>query len=379
MRIERIELREVGLPLVHPFETSFGRETERRVIIVTAFGEGLVGYGESAAGLGPWYSYETVETCWHVQRDFLVPLMVGQDIETPTEVTERFAPVRGHNIAKTGLEEAVWDLFAKKAGEPLARFLGGERERIESGVSVGIQPTVDALLDRIGRFLDQGYCRIKIKIKPGWDIDVVKAVRQTFPDARLMLDANSAYSLDDASSLAALDAFDLMMIEQPLGYYDLLDHARLQAMIETALCLDESIITPEHARWAIELESCRIINIKPARVGGLHQAKRIHDLCQEHGLAVWCGGLLETGIGRAHNVALSTLPNFRLPGDISESARYYEEDLVDPPFTLNPDGTISVPTGPGIGVAVDKDRLDACTIRSQTFEVKRDGRVESLR
>ena len=368
MRIERVELREVRMPLVHPFETSFGRETEQRTIVVRLDCEGLVGYGESAAGIGPWYSYETVETCWHVQSDFLVPRLLGREILGPADVVGLFAPVRGHNIAKTGLEEAVWDLFAKRAGEPLSRHLGGTGDRIESGVSVGIQATVSELLDRIGAFVDQGYARVKIKIKPGWDVDVVEAVRDRFPDLRLMLDANSAYSLDDVELFRRLDRFDLMMVEQPLGHDDIVDHAKLQAKIRTPVCLDESIVTPEHARWAIELRSCRIVNIKPGRVGGLSAAIRIHDLCQEHGLPVWCGGLLETGIGRAHNVALSTLPDFRLPGDVSASARYYERDLVDPPFELNPDGTISVPDGPGIGVAVDEDRLDDSTVRSRTVE-----------
>jgi len=367
MRIERVELREVRMPLVHPFETSFGRETEQRTIVVRLDCEGLVGYGESAAGIGPWYSYETVETCWHVQTDFLVPRLLDREISEPADVVGLFAPVRGHNIAKTGLEEGVWDLFAKRAGEPLARFLGGEKDRIESGVSVGIQATVAELLDRIGAFVDQGYARVKIKIKPGWDVDVVEAVRDRFPDLRLMLDANSAYSLDDVALFQRLDGFDLMMVEQPLGHDDIVDHAKLQAEIRTPVCLDESIVTPAHARWAIELGSCRIVNIKPGRVGGLNAAIRIHDLCQEHGLPVWCGGLLETGIGRAHNVALSTLPNFRLPGDVSASARYYERDLVDPPFELNPDGTISVPDGPGIGATVDENRLDDCTVRSRIF------------
>jgi len=369
MRIERVELREVRLPLVHPFETSFGRETEQRVIVVKVQGAGVTGYGESAAGIGPWYSYETVETCWHVQRDFLIPRLLGREIQDPDELCELSAPVRGHNMAKTGVEEAVWDLCAKATDAPLSRLLGGTRDRIESGVSVGIQPSVGALIDRIAGFLDQGYLRIKIKIRPGWDVDVVDAVRQAFPDARLMLDANSAYSLEDAPLFKELDAYALMMIEQPLGYYDLLDHARLQAQIETPLCLDESIITPEHARAAIELRSCRIINIKPARVGGLRAAKEIHDLCRSGGLPVWCGGLLETGIGRAHNVAIASLPGFTLPGDISASARYYEEDIVDPPFSLNTDGTVSVPDGPGIGVTVNEDRLEACTVRRQVFRL----------
>jgi len=367
MRIDRIELREVRLPLVHPFETSFGRETEQRAVIVRIDSGDLAGWGESAAGIGPWYSYETVETCWHVQRDFLVPLLLGQEVESPRSIHERFAPVRGHNMAKTGLEQAVWDLFGKAAGVPLARLIGGEKDRIESGVSVGIQASLDGLVDRIGGFVDRGYRRIKIKIKPGWDTDAAAAVRERFPDLPLMLDANSAYTLDDVGLLRRLDRFDLMMIEQPLGHDDIVDHAKLQAQIETAVCLDESIVTPEHAGWAIELGSCRIINIKPARVGGLGAAIAIHDLCQAHGLPVWCGGLLETGIGRAHNVAVSSLPNFRLPGDVSESARYYERDLIDPPFELNPDGTITVPTGPGIGVAVDEEWLGACTFRSEVF------------
>ena len=367
MRVDRVELREVRLPLVHPFETSFGRETEQRVIIVRIDADGLVGYGESAAGIGPWYSYETVETCWHVQRDFLVPLVLARKVESPHEIPAWFASIRGHNMAKTGLETAIWDLFAKSAEVPLARLLGGEKERIESGVSVGIQGAMDELLDRIGAFVDRGYRRIKIKIKPGWDVEATAAVRDRFPDVPLMLDANSAYTLDDVTLFQHLDRFDLMMIEQPLGYDDIVDHAKLQERIETAVCLDESIVTPEHARWAIELGSCRIINIKPGRVGGLGAAVTIHDLCQRHGLPVWCGGLLETGIGRAHNVAVSSLSNFRLPGDVSESARYYERDLIDPPFELNPDGTISVPTGAGLGVAVDEEWMDACTFRSETF------------
>ncbi len=368
MKIERIELRHVRLPLVHPFETSFGREVEQQVVVVRVDADGCTGYGESAAGIGPWYSYETVETCWHVQSEYLVRLLLGQEIAAPTDLPGLFAPVRGHNMAKTGLEEAVWDAFARAADRPLARVLGGSSDRIASGVSIGIQETIDGLLDRIGGFVDEGYRRVKIKIKPGWDVRVVEAVRERFPELPLMADANSAYSLDDAELLQRLDAFDLMMVEQPLGHDDLLDHAKLQAQIETPICLDESIVTPDHAAAAIELGSCRIINIKAGRVGGLGAAIAIHDLCQEHGLPVWCGGLLETGIGRAHNVALASLPNFRLPGDISASARYYERDLVDPPFELNPDGTMTVPGGPGIGVTVDEDRLAELTIRSKVFE-----------
>ncbi len=368
MRIEQIELRHIQLPLVHPFETSFGQETVRDIIIVKVWAEGLVGYGESASSAEPFYNYETTETCWHIQRDFLVPWVLEQDISAPSELVELFAPVRGHNIAKTGLEQAWWDLWAKAEGQAISRMLGGTKEKIESGVSIGIQANVENLLERIGFFLKQGYRRIKIKIKPGWDIGVVERVRQVFPEVPLMVDANSAYTLGDVDLFKALDNYDLMMIEQPLGYDDIFDHAKLQSQIETPICLDESITTPEHARWAIELGSCRIINIKPGRVGGLYQARRIHDICQQHDVPVWCGGLLESGIGRAHNVAICALPNFRLPADLSASSRYYTRDIVLPPWELNADGTITVPTKPGIGVDVDEDLLEKVTVRKQTFQ-----------
>ncbi len=367
MRIERIQLRHVKLPLVHPFETSFAREIAREVVIVKIWAQGLVGYGESASMAEPFYNYETTETCWHIQRDFLVPWLLGQDVSDAADLVRLFAPVRGHNLAKTGLEEAWWDLSAKAEGQPLSRLLGGTKHKIESGVSIGIQETVEHLLERIGSFLEQGYRRVKIKIKPSWDIEVVERVRQAFAQIPLMLDANSAYTLEDADLFKALDAYDLMMIEQPLGYDDLLDHAKLQSQIQTPICLDESVTTPEHARWAIELGSCRIINIKPGRIGGLHQARLIHDICQQNNIPVWCGGLLESGIGRAHNVAISSLPDFRLPGDISASNRYYAQDIVLPAWSLNADGTITVPREPGIGVEVDEDLLEALTVKKQTF------------
>jgi len=367
LRIEQVQLRHIKLPLVHPFETSFARETVRDIIIVKAWAEGLVGYGESASMAEPFYNYETTETCWHIQRDFLVPSVLDREVSDDKELMELFAPVRGHNMAKTGLEEAWWDLLAKGEGQPLSHLLGGGKAKIESGVSIGIQDSVEHLLERIGFFLEQGYRRIKIKIKPGWDIGVVERVRQVFPDVPLMLDANSAYTLADVELFKALDDYNLMMIEQPLGYDDIFDHAKLQSQIKTALCLDESITTPEHARWAIELGSCRIINIKPARVGGLYEARRIHDICQQHDMPVWCGGLLESGIGRAHNVALCSLPNFRLPADVSASSRYYARDIVLPPWELNADGTITVPTKPGIGVEVDEELLETFTVKNQTF------------
>ena len=383
MLIERVELRHIRMPLVHPFETSFGRQEERDVIIVKLFSQGLVGYGETASMAGPWYSYETIETCWHVQRDFLIPMMLGRDLKSPAQLMDLFAPVRGHNMAKTGLEEAFWDLAARQDGMSLAQALrqaavvslsnhqdaalGGTRNEIECGVSIGIQATPSHLLKRIEAFLAEGYRRVKIKIKPGWDLSVVREVRRVFPDIRLMVDANSAYTLDDAALFVALDEHHLLMIEQPLGYDDIVDHARLQGQIQTSLCLDESIHTPDHARQALDLESCRIINIKPGRVGGLHQAKRIHDLCQERAAPVWCGGMLETGIGRAHNVALASLPNFQLPGDISASKRYYQQDLVWPPFEITSEGMMAVPRGPGIGVEVDEEKLEEVTVRKLEF------------
>lgn len=368
MRVERIELRYIKIPLRHHFETSFGRAWERDTILVTVWADGVEGWGESPVEDGPWYSPETVETAWHVQRDFLVPLLLGQQVETAAEVFERMARIRGHAMAKTGLEEALWDVEARQKGVSVAQLLGGVRPRIESGVSVGIQDTLDELLARVEDFLAQGYRRIKVKIKPGWDVEVVRALRQRWPAVPLMVDANSAYTLGDAGRLAALDEFDLMMIEQPLAYDDIYEHSLLQRQLKTPICLDESIHTPAHARAALELGSCRIINIKPGRVGGLAQARRIHDLCRERGVPVWCGGLLEVGVGRAHNVAVASLPGYTLPGDVSASDRYFERDVVEPPFRLNADGTIDVPVGPGIGVAVDRAWIDRLTIRREAFE-----------
>ena len=367
MHIERIELRYIQLPLRHHFETSFGRSFRRDTIVVRVWAGGVEGWGESPVAHGPWYSPETVETAWHVQRDFLIPMLLGQEIETAAQVFDRLALVRGHRMAKTGLEEALWDVEARQKGISIAQLLGGTREHIESGVSIGIQDTVKELLERVAGFVEQGYRRIKIKIKPKWDIKIVRAVREVFPDLPLMVDANSAYTLADTYYLAVLDEFDLMMIEQPLAYDDIYEHSLLQRQLRTPLCLDESIHTPAHARAALELGSCRIINIKPARVGGLAQARRIHDLCLERGVPVWCGGLLETGVGRAHNVAIASLPGYTLPGDVSASDRYFERDVITPPFALNPDGTITVPTGPGIGVEVDVDFLERVTVRCELF------------
>ena len=368
MRIEQIELYYVRLPLVHPFETSFGREEEAQRILVAVRGEGLTGWGETATSAGPWYEYETVETCWHVLRDFLGPRVLGQRVESAEAAASLMAPVRGHNMAKMGLEAAVWDLLGKAQGRSIADLLGGTRQRVRGGVSIGIQGSAAALLDRIGAFWAQGYSRIKIKIRPGWDVDIVRQVRGRFPDAPLMVDANSAYTLADTDLLAALDEYELLMIEQPLAYDDLVDHAVLQQQLATPICLDESVASLAAARAALALGSGRIINIKPGRVGGLAAATSIHDLCQEQDIPVWCGGMMETGIGRAHNVALASLPGFTMPGDISGSARYFHQDLVEPPFEINDDGTMSVPTGPGIGVEVVQERVDSAAVRKEILK-----------
>ena len=365
MRIDKIELRHLELPLVHPFETSFGREEVRQTILVAVYSEGLTGWGESATSAGPWYEYETVETCWHVLREFLGPQVVGQQVASPEDAARLMAPVRGHNIAKMGLEAAIWDLLGQAQGFSISQLLGGVRERVAVGVSIGVQDSLPALLERITVFQAQGYSRVKIKIKPGWDLDVVRQVRERFAGLPLMVDANSAYTLADAEKLVALDQFDLMMIEQPLAYDDLVDHAELQQRLRTPICLDESVPSLAATRAALALGSGRIVNIKPGRVGGLTVAKAIHDLCREQGLPVWCGGMLETGIGRAHNVALASLPGFTLPGDISASQRYFHEDIVEPAFVINPDGTMDVPAGPGIGVQVLHDRIKAATVRRE--------------
>lgn len=367
MHIEQIEVRYIQLPLRHHFETSFGRAFQRDTILVTVWADGVEGWGESPVEDGPWYSPETVETAWHIQRDFLIPMLLEKRLETAAEAFDRMAFVRGHPMAKTGLEEALWDVEARQKGVSVARLLGGTRTRIESGVSVGIQDTLEELLALVEGYLAQGYRRIKVKIKPGWDETVVQALRQRWPDTLLMVDANAAYTLEDADRLARLDDYDLLMIEQPLAYDDIYEHSLLQRRLRTPLCLDESIHTPAQARAALDLGACQIINIKPGRVGGLAQARRIHDLCYERSAPVWCGGLLEVGIGRAHNVAIASLPGYTLPGDVSASDRYFERDVIEPPIRLNPDGTIDVPQGPGIGVEVDRSFLDRVTVRREVF------------
>ncbi len=367
MKIEWVELRQIAMELVEPFETSGWREIIRPCIIVALHSEGLTGYGECVAGAGPWYSYETVETAWHIFKDFLVPAVLGKDFSSAEELQEQFRSIRGHPMAKAGLEAAFWDVLAQAKNISLAKLLGGTKDRIESGISIGIQKDIPTLLEVIERRLAQGYKRIKLKVKPGWDLEVLRAVRQRFPDIELMADANAAYNLADREHLKEFDEFGLVMLEQPLDYDDLIDHALLQRELKTPICLDESIKTPDDARKALDIGACRIINIKPGRVGGLLNAKKIHDLCRERGVPVWCGGMLETGIGRAANVAIASLLGFTLPNDISASARYWKEDIIDPPFVLEPDGTIKVPTGPGLGVRIIRERLERVTQRRQEF------------
>ncbi len=353
MRIESVELKQVQLELTAPFTTSFGTTLRRPCIITAVHAEGETGLGECVAFDGPWYSYETTTTAWHVMSDFLIPRLLEANIAEPEDVWSLFAPIRGHNMAKAALEMACWDLIARCRGVSLASLLGGTRERVPVGVSVGIQPSPDALVETVGHFLDDGYGRIKLKIAPGADVEFVTAVREAYPSALVQVDANSAYTLADTNTLQQMDHLDLLLIEQPLSPDDIVDHAWLQRELNTPICLDESIHSPDDARHALDLGSCRIINIKPGRVGGHNQSREIHNLCLSRGAPVWCGGMLETNVGRAHNVALASLPGFSLPGDISASSRYYAQDIAGPGFSLNDDSTLSVPTGPGIGVELE--------------------------
>jgi O-succinylbenzoate synthase len=365
MRIRKVTLRELGMRLIAPFETSNGVSYDRRILLVEADVDGVVGWAECVAGEAPHYGPETVETAWHVLRDHLWPLMKEKEFAAAAEASTMLESVRGHNMAKAALEAALWDAEAKQKGIALWKLLGGTREEIACGVSIGIKQSVDELVGAVRKELDAGYQRIKIKIKPGKDYEQVKRLRQDFPRIKLMVDANSAYRLEDWPLLKQLDAFYLMMIEQPLGWEDIYSHAELQKKLTTPICLDESVHTFEQARGAIALGACKIINIKLGRVGGFTGARKIHDLCQENGIPVWCGGMLESGIGRAHNIALSTLPNFTLPGDVSASRRYWVEDIVEPEVVVSAQGTIRVPRGPGIGFEPRIDRIAKLTTRTE--------------
>jgi o-succinylbenzoate synthase len=367
MRIDRIELREIKLPLVHFFETSFGRTTTRRIVLLRAQGAGVTGWGEVTCGESPLYNYETPETAWHILRDFLIPGILGRELEGPGEIASRFKPIRGHNMAKAALENALWDIEAQQKGMPLSRLIGGTLDEIPCGVSIGIQSSIEELLEKIQIELDAGYQRIKLKIKPGWDANVLERVRERFPSIVLSVDANSAYSLADLEHLKSFDRFNLLMIEQPLGWNDIIDHAVLQRELKTAICLDESIHNADDARKAIEAGACKIVNIKLGRVGGFTGAQQVHDVCLKRRIPVWCGGMLESGIGRAHNIAMSTLAGFTLPGDVSASRRYWHQDIVDPEITVSPRGTIRVPAMPGLGYTPSLERIEQAAIRKESF------------
>jgi len=365
-RLDRIVLRQIRMPLVHFFETSFSRTYERAIVLVEVISDGLSGWGEVTAGENPFYNEEWTASIWPLLRDYVAPRVLNHDFASAAQVYDRTAHIRGHFMARGGLEAAVWDLEARRANVPLSQHVGGgARTQISCGVSIGIQDSVPQLLDKIQTELDAGYQRIKIKIKPGWDIDVVRQVRAKFLNILLMADANSAYTLADTEHLKRLDEFNLMMIEQPLAHDDILDHAILQAQIQTPICLDECIRTPHHAEQAIALNACRILNIKLGRVGGFHAAKQVHDFAHAHGIPVWCGGMLESGIGRAHNIALSTLPGFTLPGDVSASKRYWKRDIIQHPVEISAQGAITVPTAPGFGYDLDLDYLKSITQREE--------------
>ncbi len=361
MKLDHVALRHVSLPLLHPFETSFGCTTRKEFLLVSVTADGVTGHAECVADADPFYLPETNATVLHILEDFLVPLAFTLDIEHPRALLPALGRVRGQEMAKAVLEMAVWELWARREGAPLYRVLGGRGGTIASGVSVGLQPSIQALVDKVAEEVAAGYRRIKIKIKPGKDRDLVAAIRDRFPTVPLMVDANSAYTLGDVALFQGLDAFGLMMVEQPLAWDDIVDHAALQRAIATPVCLDESIHSAGDARHALELGACRIVNIKAGRVGGFAGSIAVHDVCRARGAAVWCGGMLESGIGRLANVHLQTLPGFTLPGDTSASARYFAEDLVDPPVVVSSDGTIAVPEGPGIGHEIVWPRVDRAT------------------
>ncbi|SFS21661.1 O-succinylbenzoate synthase [Granulicella pectinivorans] len=370
LKIDRIHLREINMPLAHPFETSFGLTTARRIMLVEIEAEGLTAWGECVAGEHPYFSDEMIDTAWLIAETELAPRLVGVEIEGGGSVPKLLEQVRGHRMAKAAFENAVWDLEAQMEDVPLGKLLGGTREIIPCGVSIGIQPTPEKLMEKIETELEAGYQRIKLKCKPGWDVSIFDMVRKRWPDILLSCDANSVYRLKDIDAIAAWDQFKLLMIEQPLWYDDFYFHSMLQKRIETAICLDESIRNRRDALAAIDMESCRIINIKVGRVGGFTEAIAVHNAAQERGIPVWCGGMLETGIGRAANVALSSLPNFSLPGDVSASKRYWAEDIIEPEVTVSKQGEIVVPTTAGSGFTVRTDRIEKLTVRRATISAR---------
>jgi len=368
MKIESIVLREIQMKLNAPFETSFGTTSERRILLVEVIADGVSGWGEVTAGETPAYNPETTDTAWHVISDFLAPQLIGSSVAQASDLPELMSKIRGHEMAKSAIENALWDIEAQMKGVPLWKLLGGTTEEIACGVSLGIRENPESLVRRVEEELTSGYQRIKLKIKPGKDLNYVASVRNKFPDILLSVDANSAYDLKDTAHLRELDQYNLLMMEQPLQWDDIHAHSILQAQIKTAICLDECIHNSRHALTAIQLKACRIINIKLGRVGGHTSARRIHNLCQSHSVPVWCGGMLESGIGRAHNIAMSSLANFSLPGDVSASKRYWAEDIIEPEVEVTPQGTIRVPTAPGIGYMPRVDRIESLTRRRVVLE-----------
>jgi len=366
MKIEAITLREIQMPLVHFFETSFGRTYSRQILLLTAHCGGVDGWSECVAGENPHFSSEWIDSAWTTIKAHLAPLLLGQSLGQGSETADLMKKVRGHRMAKAALENAIWDAEAQQKQQPLYKLLGGTLPEISCGVSIGIQDSIEQLLDKVNTEVSAGYRRIKLKVKPGWDLNVLERVRHRWPDILLSVDANSAYTLDQVEHLRKFDQFNLLMIEQPLWHDDIYYHARLQRELRTSLCLDESIRQARDAAAAIELGACRIINIKVGRVGGFSEARKVHDVCEKNNIPVWCGGMLESGIGRAHNVALSSLPNFRLPGDVSASKRYWKEDIVEPEIVVSPEGTITVPQKPGRGYELREDLIEKLTVRKQT-------------
>ena len=367
MKIEAITLREIRMPLVHFFETSFGRIYARRILLVTAHCDGVDGWGECVAGEDPFYSSEWIESAWPTITSYLGPALMEHGLECARDCAARFSRVRGHRMAKAALENAVWDAEAKQKKLPLWKLLGGKRTEVACGVSIGIQDSIEQLLEKIQIELAAGYRRIKVKVKSGWDVNVLERIRSRWPEITLSCDANSAYTLDQAEHLRTFDPFNLLMIEQPLWNDDIYYHARLQKMLRTAICLDESIVSARSTAIAVETGACRIINIKVGRVGGFTEAKKVHDTCQLQKIPVWCGGMLEAGIGRAHNIALSTLDNFSLPGDVSASKRYWKEDIIDPEVQVSAQGMIAVSDQPGTGYRIKEEFIEELTVRKETI------------
>src|SRR6202521_4297201 len=371
MKIETITLREIRMPLVHFFETSFGRVNSRRILLLTAGCEGVEGWGECVAGEDPFYSSEWIETAWSTIKEYLAPAVLGRPLTAAHEVAGLMAKVRGHRMAKAAIENAAWDAEARQKQQPLWKLLGGTTREIQCGVSIGIQDSIEQLLDKIQIELAAGYRRIKVKVKPGWDINVLERIRSRWPEIVLSCDANSPYTLDEIEHLRKFDQFNLLMIEQPLWHDDIYYHSRLQQELRTAICLDESIRHARDAAKALDISACRIINIKAGRVGGFTEAKKVHDVCASRDIPVWCGGMLESGVGRAHNIALSSLHNFRLPGDVSASKRYWKEDIIEPEVEVTPQGTIPIRDEPGTGYRVRLDLIEKLTVRKETFRAEK--------